>query len=209
MQKNQKIQDEFEKKKNDTISEGEGAMAGYDLVEGRYENRTLSDDEMWSVFSNLFSSRSKNSSSYKFGFLKAIMDNLYNVDQDLMLTFDQLFGTFTEVYWNLVLKHGIRQQPAYEGSKGTYLEQALKVTATNYFIAADVPFENISDEAKIEVCKKVKSKCKINVVGALYGDTKGLFYSFSRSGEWLKINPQMYEFVCKHKLAIEKLNYYE
>ena len=66
---------------------------------------------MWSAFSNLFSSHSKNSSSYKFGFLKAIMDNLYNVDQNLTLTFDQLFGTFTEVYWNLVLKHGIRQQP--------------------------------------------------------------------------------------------------
>ena len=81
-------------------------MAGYDLAEGRYENRTLSDDEMWSAFSNLFSSHSKNSSSYKFGFLKAIMDNLYNVDENLTLTFDQLFGTFTEVYWNLVLKHG-------------------------------------------------------------------------------------------------------
>ena len=34
-------------------------MAGYELAEGRYENRTLSDDEMWSAFSNLFSSHSK------------------------------------------------------------------------------------------------------------------------------------------------------
>jgi hypothetical protein len=63
-------------------------MAGYELAEGRYKNRTLSDDEMWSAFSNLFSSHSKNSSSYKFGFLKAIMDNLYNVDENLTLTFD-------------------------------------------------------------------------------------------------------------------------
>ena len=184
-------------------------MPGYDLAEGRYENRTLSDDEMWSAFSNLFSSHSKNSSSYKFGFLKAIMDNLYNVDQNLTLAFDQLFGTFAEVYWNLVLKYGIRQQPVSERSNGTYLEQVLNVTAARYAITADIPFESISDEAKIEVCKKVKSKCKVNVVGALYGDTKGLFYSFSRKEEWLQINPQMYQFVCKHKLAIEKLNYYE
>ena len=140
-------------------------MAGYDLAEGRYENRTLSDDEMWSAFSNLFSSHSKNSSSYKFGFLKAIMDNLYNVDENLTLTFDQLFGTFTEVYWNLVLKHGIRQQPVSERSNGTYLEQALNATTARYSITTDIPFESISDEAKIEV--------------------------------------------CKHKLAIEKLNYYE
>ena len=82
--------DGFEKKKNNTIREGEGVMACYDLTEGRYENRTLSDDEMWFAFSNLFSSHSKNSSSYKFGFLKAIMDNLYNVDENLALTFDQL-----------------------------------------------------------------------------------------------------------------------
>ena len=184
-------------------------MAGYDLAEGRYENRTLSDDEMWSAFSNLFSSRSKNSSSYKFGFLKAIMDNLYNVDENLTLTFDQLFGTFTEVYWNLVLKHGIRQQPSSERSIGTYLEQTIKLATEKYAIAAEISFESISDEAKIYVCKKIKSKCKINVVGALFGDTKGLFYSFSRKEEWLQINPQMYQFICKHKLAIEKLNYYE
>ena len=184
-------------------------MPGYNLIEAQYDNRTLSDDEMWSAFSNLFSSHSKNSSSYKFGFLKAVMDNLYNVDENLMLTFDQLFGTFTEIYWNLVLKHGIRQQPISERSNGTYLEQALNATAATYAITADIPFESISDEAKLEVCKKIKSKCKVNVVGALYGDTKGLFYSFSRKGEWLQINPQMYEFICKHKLAIEKLNYYE
>ena len=83
MQRSQKIRGEFVKKKSNTIREGEEVMAGYDLAEGRYENRTLSDDEMWSAFSNLFSSHSKNSSSYKFGFLKAIMDNLYNVDENL------------------------------------------------------------------------------------------------------------------------------
>lgn len=184
-------------------------MAGHKLPEGYYPNRPLSDDEMWSAFSNLFSSNSKNSSSYKFGFLKAIMDNLYNVDHNLTLTFDQIFTTFTEIYWNLVLKHGIRQQPLSIRSSGTYLEQELGAASAKYEMAADIPFESISDEAKLEVCKKVKSKCKTNVVGALFGDTKGLFYSFSKKGEWLQFNPQMYEFVCKHKLAIEKLNYYE
>ena len=135
-------------------------MQGYNLAEGRYENRTLSEDEMWSAFSNLFSEHSKNSSSYKFGFLKAIMDNLYNVDANLTLSFDRLFGTFAEVYWNLVLKHGIRQQPVIGRSKGTYLEQVLNATAARYAIAPNVPFESISDEAKLEVCKKIKNKCK-------------------------------------------------
>lgn len=184
-------------------------MAGYDLAEGFYETRTLTDDEMWSAFSNLFSARAVHASSYKYGFLKAIMDNLYNVDQELTLTFDQLFATFAEVYWNLVLKHGIRQNPKSARGNGTKLEQVLNGAAADYQIFEDVPFERIPDSAKVDICRKVKNGCKSNVVGALYGDTKGLFYSFSKRGEWLRINPQMYGFVCKHKLAIEKLNYYE
>ena len=38
---------------------------------------------------------------------------------------------------------------------------------------------------------------------------QGLFYSFSKSAEYIQLNPVMYEFVCKHKVAIEKMNYYE
>lgn len=34
-------------------------------------------------------------------------------------------------------------------------------------------------------------------------------YSFSVREEWIQINPVMYEFICKHKVMIEKLNYYE
>jgi 5-methylcytosine-specific restriction endonuclease McrA len=61
----------------------------------------------------------------------------------------------------------------------------------------------------LDVSHQVKIKCKNNVVGALFDDTKRLFYSFSKREEWLQINPVMYEFICKHKVVIEKLNYYE
>ena len=47
------IRGEFVKKKNNITREGDETMAGYDLPEGQYENRTLSDDEMWSAFINL------------------------------------------------------------------------------------------------------------------------------------------------------------
>lgn len=80
-------------------------MAGFELKEGFYEERKVTEDELWSAFSCVFSSRSRNDSSYKFGFLKAIIDNLYNVDENLKLTFDQLFSKFAEIYWNLILKY--------------------------------------------------------------------------------------------------------
>ncbi len=66
-------------------------MAGFDLNEGRYEERNVSEDELWSAFACVFSSKSRNDSSYKFGFLKAIIDNLYNVDENLKLNFNQIF----------------------------------------------------------------------------------------------------------------------
>ena len=100
-------------------------MAGFDLKEGMYEARNVSDDELWSAFACVFSSKSRNDSSYKFGFLKAIIDNLYNVDANLKLSFDQLFNKFGEIYWNLILKYGLRQKAVTNDNRETYLEQVL------------------------------------------------------------------------------------
>ena len=183
--------------------------AGYNLKEGTYKSGPVSDDEMWSAFAFLFSSKSVNDTSYKFGFLKSILDNLYNVDETLTLTFDQLFSKFAEIYWNLVLKHHILQKNPGKTGRQSALEGVLYTARDRFGIAEDIPFESITDEMKVYVCHHVKQKCKQNVVGALYEDLGELFYSFSISGEWIRINPIMYEFVCKHKVAIEKINYYE
>ena len=183
--------------------------AGASLREGTYRLGHLSDDEMWSAFAYLFSSKSKQSASYKYGFLKSILDNLYNTDDHLVLTFDQLFSKFAEVYWNLVLKYKIRQAPVIIGGKTTKLEQALWEAKARCSVAEDLPFESIPDDVREYVCRRVKIDCKENVVGALYGDLQELFYSFSKKAEYIQINPVMYEFVCKHKIAIEKMNYYE
>lgn len=180
-------------------------MAGYNLKEGYYVNRPISDDELWSIFTSLFSAQTTMVSSYKYGFLKSIIDNLYNTDDKLKLTFDQLFSKFGEIYWNLILKHNLQQQ----AKKETHLEQILHEAVCKYNLPNGLPYESLPPEIMIEISHKVKQKCKTYVVGALYGDTKQLFYSFSKREEWIQINPVMYEFLCKHKVAIEKLNYYE
>ena len=184
-------------------------MAGFDLKEGQYDARNASDDELWSVFACVFSSKSRNDSSYKFGFLKSIIDNLYNVDSDLKLSFDQLFSKFGETYWNLILKHGLRQKAVTNDNRETYLEQVLHAAVDKYRIYEPVPYESLTQEMMVDISHQVKVKCKKYVVGALFEDTNRLFYSFSKKEEWIKINPVMYEFICKHKVVIEKLNYYE
>ncbi len=183
--------------------------AGADLREGKYREGHLSEDEMWSAFAHAFSPKAKHAASYKFGFLKSILDNLYNTDENLVLTFDQLFSKFAEIYWNLVLKYHIRQAPVIAGGKTTKLEQDLWAAKARCPVADEIPFESIPADVREFVCHRVKTDCKGNVVGALYGDLLELLYSFSIEGAYIKFNPVMYEFLCKHKIAIEKVNYYE
>ena len=184
-------------------------MAGYNLKEGKYEKRHVSEDELWSALSVVFSSKSVNDTSYKYGFLKAIIDNLYNVDADLRLTFDQLFSKFGEIYWNLVLKYGLRQKSPTKDNRETSIERILHSSAEKYCITEPIPYESLTAQMMIDISHQIKMKCKLNVVGALYADTQRLFYSFSRKEEWIQINPEMYSFLCKHKILVEKVNYYE
>lgn len=137
--------------------------AGFDLKEGYYVEKPLSDDEMWSAFSYLFSSKSVNDTSYKFGFLKSILDNLYNTDEKLTLTFDQLFSKFAEIYWNLVLKHHILQKNPGKTNRRSALESALLETKEKYAIEDDIPFESITDIIGIFFSRSLKINASIAV----------------------------------------------
>lgn len=85
----------------------------------------------------------------------------------------------------------------------------LHAAVEKYRILEPIPYESLTPQMMLDISHQVKIKCKKYVVGALFEDTNRLFYSFSKKEEWIKINPVMYEFICKHKVVIEKLNYYE
>ena len=184
-------------------------MAGFDLKEGKYDERKVTDDELWSALACVFSVKSKNDSSYKFGFLKSILDNLDNADSNLMLTFDQLFTTFGEIYWALVLKYGLRQKAKTVNNRESYIEQILHSVSMGLESDEFVPYRELSAVMKRDIAHQVKVKCKKYVVGALFADTDRLFYSFNRKEEWIQINPAMFKFVREHMADIEELNYLE
>ena len=52
-------------------------VPGWLLKEYSISNDFHSDDELWSAVNNIFSSRVRYTTSYKFCFLKAILDNIY------------------------------------------------------------------------------------------------------------------------------------
>lgn len=184
-------------------------MAGFDLKEGMYEDREVSEDELWSAIASVFTPKSKNDASYKFGFLKAILDNLKYVGNDLTMTFDQLFTRFAELYWNLIFEYNLRQKAITKDNRKSAIERVM-LEAKDKYVTDDVRyFDSYPQSVRSDVAHRVKMKCKIYVVGALYEDTQRLFYSFSKKGEWIRLNPRMYSFICERRDEIEKLNNYE
>ncbi len=184
-------------------------MKYYDLNDGEYKKGRLTEDQMWEAFRWLFSEKSLNDSSYKFIFLKSIIDCMEMKEPNGRISFDILFDRFTSISWSLVLKYKINQKVKARGKKASLLEQDL----LNFFESGGyekyVDVSEISEKDWKKLVKKIKQDCKRYVVGALYGDMKELLYSFSRKEEWIELNQQMESFVEKHKELIESLNYYK
>ncbi|MBQ9220460.1 HNH endonuclease [Succinivibrio sp.] len=188
--------------------------AGWNLSEGSYDpRRILTEEDLNDIFSVLFSNQSKNTTSYKFGFLKAILDNLYNVDINLSLSFTSIFAKFAESYWNLVLVHKLKQcRGASQGKIYDILHEEWnnlpenngRVENTNV-----IPFESLSAESQVKIISNVTKECSKYVVGATYADSKGNFYSFSKKSKTITFNPVVYQYLLRHKTMIEKVNYFE
>ncbi len=179
-------------------------MQGYKLSEGKYNTNKISKDEMWDVFNWLFSSHSRNDASYKFIFLKSIIDCIDKKDSSGRISFDILFTEFTKISWNLILKYGISQKGEASDGRVSTLERVLR---SDYTATDD--FATLFDEDRKRICRKVKNVCKKYVVGALYGDTEGIIYSFSKKEEWIQMNPMIEEFIKTNMGLIENLNYYK
>lgn len=130
-------------------------MQGYALKEADYVEKIWEEDALWSVFSGMFSGRAVHDTSYKYGFFKAVLDSIYNADDNLLLTFDQLFYKFTEIYWNLILKYRLRQKAATRNGRETALEKILRETAGQKAGIGDICFESLSADMKAEVCRFV------------------------------------------------------
>ena len=179
-------------------------IAGASLKEGVFRTGDYSDKEIFSVFEEFFSTTARKDTSYKYAFLKAILDELPDTDENLRISFDILFERFTKIYWPLVIQYGISQKSG-EGNL-SYVEQLILDAADPYGFF-DVSYNQISQKHKKDLIKKVKQKCKTNVVGALYGDMKQILYSFSKKEEWIELNPIVYDCLKRHREEIQEMNY--
>ena len=186
-------------------------MAGWDKRSGIILSNAVSEDKIWSLFNYVFSDACSKRNTYKFGLIKSISDNLFNCEWTISgyrLSFDDLFSKFAENYWNLVVKYGLHQMRPDSKSQYSKIEQIFMNTVNQYDVVEDLAFSSLA-QADIDcITKETTKNCKRYVLGALYSNFEGLFYSFDLTQDYIILNPPVYDFMLRYKPEIEKLNYY-
>ncbi|SES62002.1 HNH endonuclease [Oceanobacillus limi] len=176
------------------------------LKVGELNEAYLTEEEIWRIFTVVLSSKSVKSSTYKFALIKALIENLYQVNDRFELTYDQLAYSFTKVYWNLIVKHNLVKQ---NRGKNARVVTVIKDAQQKHQIPSDFSFDKLNGQLQIKLVSEIKTTMKQNVFGALYGDTGGKFYAFEHKSEYFKLNPAVHNFMLKYqRLVVNLTNYH-
>jgi hypothetical protein len=176
------------------------------LKVGELREVYLTDEEIWRIFTILLSGKSVKSSTYKYALIKALIENLYQIDENFELTYDQLAYTFSKVYWNLIVHHNLTQ---HNRGKNARVVSIIQEVQRKYSIPPEMAFDKLKDSLQVNLINKIKTTMKVNVFGALYGDTRGKFYAFDHTTEKLRFNPAVHSFMMNfQRLIIHLTNYH-
>lgn len=185
--------------------------AGWNKSSGTLREGPIDEDFFWMLFNYVFSDSSAKRTTYKFGLLKSILDNLFNTEENeysLFISYDNLFAKFAENYWNLVTKYHLKQMFPDGKSVFSKIEQTfMKLIAIEPSLE-NLPFSSIEEKKKTEICKQISIDCRKNVLGALHKDFQSCLYAFDLRGDGIFLNPYAFDFMLKYKVELEKLNYY-
>ncbi|MDV2581371.1 HNH endonuclease domain-containing protein [Alkalibacillus haloalkaliphilus] len=180
---------------------------GHKLKVGELKESYLTDEDIWRVFTNVLSNKSAKSSTYKYALIKSLIENLYQVNDNVELGYDQLAYAFAKIYWNLIVHHDLTKQN--RGPKNARVVTEMKKFQSEHGIPKDFSFDKINHKLQLKLVSKVKSVMKENVFGALWGDTKGLFYEFDHKREYFRFQPAVREFMMKYqRLLVNLTNYH-
>ena len=171
---------------------------------GELKSHYLTESEVWRLFTIVLTSKSKKSATYKYGLLKAMIENLYQVNEKAVITYDQLAYSFTKIYWNLVIHHDLEQ-----GTRGSAAVNRLVEIQQEYYIPKEMTFDKLDSSIQLKAVNRIKAVMKTNVFGALYGDTQGAFYAFDHYSEQFQFNQAVLTFMRKYqRLLIDLVNYH-
>jgi 5-methylcytosine-specific restriction endonuclease McrA len=172
---------------------------------GELNEKYMTDEEIWRIFTIVLSNKSVKSSTYKFVLIKALIENLYQINDEFELTYDQIAFSFAKVYWNLVVHHDLFQ---HNRGKNAKVVTIIKDFQQKHQIPSEFSYDKISDSLQLKMVSQVKAVMKTNVYGALYGDTRGHFYAFDHKREYFRIHPNVQQFMMKYQRLIVNLTNY-
>lgn len=154
-------------------------MAGWNRYRGELVSTTITDKEFERLFSNFFSSSARKTTTYKYAYMKAIIDLVdeLEIDGDVVsLPLKSVFEKFTEYYWQLVLKYGIKQK---RGGGDSSIEKIFK---DELYVEKESLPETLYDLEKAKknkIIQKVSRECNRYVTGALYEEFEGKLFAFN------------------------------
>lgn len=181
-------------------------MSGWDIQKGELCDELSCDQDIWAYFNILFSAKSKNTTSYKFIFIRAILENLYHIDEKGILEFDNIFISFTKICWNLVIQMNLAL--ANTSLKRSAVENILNEAKVKHSIPDGINFDTLCNEVQQEIIKNVKMKVKKYVIGAIYGDTDGKFYGFNKQSEKIQLAARVHKFMQRFQQILMNVNNY-
>ncbi len=182
-------------------------MAGYCLTEGEIRDREISREDVQSYFDNIFSSGSRKDTTYKFALVYSLLKNLNRVDNELRLSYQDIFESFSFAYWGLVWKHKLKQTK--QSNKIAEIERVINECVVKNSLYQVYNFSEVPARIQYGVIVEAKSKCKTNVFGALYEDAEGCLYGFSNKDEILWFNRPAYEYMRDKSGNVNKFNIHE
>jgi len=176
------------------------------LTVGEMKETYLTDTDIWRSI-HYFFYHSKNSTTYKFGFFKALLENLSETNNEMEISFNEIFKSFTKIYWNLVVHHQLWQ--ANTKTKKSKVQTVIENFQAKFSIPSEWNFDKISENQQLELIQQVKINGKRNVIGATYGDFNEEIYSFDLKSETIQLNKEYYIFLQKYKRILTDVNNYQ
>ena len=194
--------------KDSSLNSRQAPAGGYFLKEGE-----LADNSSCDFFSCIGHSifEGKHSTTYKFGFLKSLLDNLFDGEwcgDRYVIDLKKISSTFTTIYWNAVAINKIPQMPLVKGKEASGVTKVIADILTNN-PSLEANFESLSQRSQEMIDRRVSDVFKRYVVGAFYYDTQRYIYGFSKKSGILWLNKRSLDFLAAHKTLIDQVNYYE
>lgn len=180
-------------------------MADYcNFKEGIYNPRQISKEQIQDIIKKTISGKEREVTDYKYALLKSFLDCLNRVDDDYKIGVEQVFTVFAKNYYDKYLPY---TKCIYEqGVEEPVSDIKLELWKNSQFMQG-ISIEQLSN--KTDIIKMAEEIGKKYAIGALYGDTEEIFYSFSLKEGYISFNPVVYEVLKKYDTVIDRANDYE